>query len=216
MNRADATVTGEHRPESAGDPRVQIYQGRIPPGPMLRANLVTVLARAAVMWPMWVLMGLALAGVASYGLHLGVPARYVLTDILTRTTLAALGFVAAVTLIRTARMYLARRTHTLHLGILREGWRTAAVWVDHPKGGGPWRVQVIGAIPLRRGLGARLIRAAVKHADAHQAVVTAKARNDALAAVYERYGFTRNTPGGRQMTRNPSPRVLCRNGQRLE
>ena len=110
MNRADATVTREHRPESAGDPRVQIYQGRISPGPMLRANLVTVLARAAVMWPMWVLMGLALAGVASYGLHLGVPARYVLTYILTRTTLAALGFVAAVTLIRTARTYLAQRT----------------------------------------------------------------------------------------------------------
>lgn len=216
MNRADATVTREHRPESAGDPRVQIYQGRIPPGLMLRANLVTVLARAAVMWPMWVLLGLALAGVAAYGLHLGVPARYVVADILTRTAVAALGFVAAVTLIRTARMYLARRTHTLHLGILREGWRTAAVWVDHPKGGGPWRVQVIGAIPLRRGLGGPLIRAAVQHADAHQAVVTARARTEGLAALYERHGFTRDTPGGRQMTRNPSPRVLCRNGQRLE
>ena len=185
------------------DPRVKLYDGEIPLGAAVRANFVTVLARAAVLWQGWLVAAVILgAGVARL-VWRGFPLWHVITVLLSYVPVGLAFFVLTLTLARTAWTCISQRRHVLRLGMLRDGWRTAAVWVDQPKSGGPWRVQLMGALPFRRGLGAPLMREALRYADTQRAVLTARARTPGLAAVYARYGFTHDAPGSRRMTRRP-------------
>lgn len=187
------------------DPRVQLYDGEIPLRARLRANLTVMAALAVVLRLPWAVAGLVAVVAVVLGRGHEAPASFTAAVTAAALVTLAVALPPLAAAIRTVWTVIKQRTHVLRLALLRDGWRTAAVWVDQPKSGGPWRVETIGAIPLRREIGAALIAEALDYADEHGVVVVARARTEGLAELYERYGFTHDAPGSRHMTRQPKP-----------